>query len=292
MSEKICCALAKRLGDRLAALDAELRKEAHLGYAKLAAQYGQPASSIERHKKVCLGLARTSKPSAPVPDPAAAPPIVVSSKPSLDERLDGTQKILDTQDSIAGTSAREPPNLAESRAHKVAWILRQMILGQWTDENERAQVRLLVDRWKLSPDTVAEYVRSAKDSLAISSASVAQVKAYSAHWHETIRDKALDDETLDLRTAATAQSNYDRALGVTGDAKIQINLAEDPKFRAAAQRFVDAVQDVLTSPEAIAERLVEAGTPVPSDLIGTVLAAADAAIAERLAPKPMLLRGA
>lgn len=52
-----CCAMAKRLEERLVNLDDELRKPAHPAYAKLAAQYGQPPSSIERHKKVCLGLA-------------------------------------------------------------------------------------------------------------------------------------------------------------------------------------------------------------------------------------------
>lgn len=243
MSGKACCAMARRLAGRLAALDLELRKGAHLGYAKLATQYGQPASSIERHKKVCLGLGRAPKATVPTPDPAVAPVIVVAPKPSKEASKNGGGKSLDAQEQVAGAGAREPPNLAESRAHKVAWILREMILGRWTEDNERAGVRELAERWKLQTSTVEEYARSARDSLAISAASVAEVRAYSAHWHETIRDKALDGEEPDLRTAAQAQNNFDRALGVVGDSKqVTINIVQHPAFVAMVDAALDALR--------------------------------------------------
>jgi len=90
-----------------------------------------------------------------------------------------------------------------------------------------------------------------------------------------------------LAIAQKARVEIARLAGcIQSGTTVNVNLAEDPKFREAARRFVDAVQDVLASPEAIAARLAEQGTPVPSDVVAAVLAAADAAIVERLRPRP------
>lgn len=290
-----CCSLAEKVGGRrMVDLDAELCRADHRSFRKLAEAYGIPGqkSAVERHKKGCLRIGMGYEPP-PVQDPPRGRPVRVEPVPSVPEVSQGQRAEAGTP-TVDPLPARAPVSgkVAISLPERMAYIVSQMTDGTWDSARDIPHCAAM---WGLHEDSVRHTARHVTAGRQLNRGDMADREEESLAFYawqledlrRTLAECVEPEERSKVHARMTeVRARMDAILFPRAGATINVNFAEDPKFREAARKFVDTVQDVLASPEAIAARLVEQGTPVPSDVIAAVLAAADVAIAERLRPRP------
>lgn len=308
-----CCKVAGTLGKRLAKLDEELRSPEHRSFRKLAEAFGVPGqkSAIERHKHRCLGIAGKygGTSTVMVESPKDLPPVEAApkSKPprrKVSQGQAGTARSVPevSQPDAARARARESAKDATSHEERVLHIVSQMATGTWDGPKEISE---LAGSWGLDRDTVRRMAAEAALICRVDRGTVEERRQASMGYWRRLYERAMDEADQPgefdaaskcLAVAATAQTGWDKAGGVYDDATKVTAIFGDPRFVEAAKRYVDAVQGVLDSAGAIAERVrARLGADVPLDVIAAVLAVVDEAIEERVrgaAQAPALPGGA
>lgn len=291
--KEVCCSLGRRCD--IGGINAALRSG--MSVREVAKTFGVGKTVVSDHRAECLKLEAVKK---------AAPSVSAAEPPKEAEAAD-------SPDSVRGQSgqptvaprARLPTEAKDAKTFvEQSLVCADMVAsGKWEG---RASVRWLSALWGISIEAVRERHRAgvvaaeadrghieAERQVAIGALQEQEriaLEAFEASKGVVDEEGQLLFSAGDPRLLAIAQKARAEIARIAGcipqGTTVNVNVETDPKFRAAAQRFVDVVQDVLGAPEELAERLARLGTPVPSDIIAQVLAAADASIAERLRPRP------
>jgi hypothetical protein len=122
-------------------------------------------------------------------------------------------------------------------------------------------ITALATVWKLSEDTVREYVRSAEDARRMNRGDVAAARAQGEAFLVRCRDDALDAD--DFQAAIAAQKELNRVTGAVDVSKtIKVVVTNTPEFLA----LVDATLDALVPFPAARAAVVARWTQAAKDL--------------------------
>lgn len=300
--DKSCCALGRRAD--IGAINAALR--AGMGVREVAKTFGVGKSVVGEHRAECLRL-----------DGATSKPRAVTAETRVEKGP--REEVADSADTVRGQSgqvsgalrARLPtdPNDAKTFTEQSLVCADMIAAGRWEG---RTTVRWLSALWGLSGEAVrarhqAGTVVAQADRGHIESERQVAIGALQEQERVALEafeaSKLILDEEGEqtfgagdpkfLAIAQKARSEMARIAGCVPQAAttVNVNFAEDPKFREAARRFVDAVQDVLGASSSIVERLAARNVSVSVEAAAAVLAEAEAILCERFAPRPQLGEG-
>lgn len=296
-----CCGLARALGpEKLAELNAELRRPNHQSFRKLAAALDVRHNAIERHKKGCLRLGEPlggkKVETIQLPETEDLPPIrkrprrVSQVSHGTEHGTDGTAGVprgtehgTGPADGTAEPVATRAPapvsdNPAERRRNRVLEIVASLSDGTW--DTPRDNVARRVKEWGVSKATVEDMVREATIGAVVDPESVRQRRAVSmGRWGWGLEQAKLaiekgpefpDTMSKLLSSYAQMQTGWDKAAGVLDEStKVQVNVVAHPVFIAmldsvlmALRQFPEANAAVRAAVRAKLDVLRQAPVPL------------------------------
>jgi hypothetical protein len=245
--KEFCCALAERLGPRVAGLDDELRSPGHRSFRKLGVEYDVAHVAIKRHKDGCLGL--RGQATTPEDLPGEAP--TVRMKPAKQDRETGCNS--------AETAGLEPPrarglmrlDAPKNHEEKVLAVVSRIADGTW---NGQVDIPYFAREWGCSADALRHVVREAFMVANVDRGTVDQRRqvgmgkwdAQVALVDDAIRKGPEFPDTMSKLIAERARGvdGWCKAAGVYEDStKIQVNVTVHPVFTGTVESILLALRD-------------------------------------------------
>jgi hypothetical protein len=292
--ESACCALAEKLGARIADLDVELRRPDHRSFRKLAEAIGLPGqkSVIERHKKGCLRIGQGYD-VPPVKDPPPGRTVRVESVPAVSQGQSASAGTLAT--SVTRARAPEPSKGSKTLLERTAHIVSQMSAGTWDSARD---IGRCAAAWGLHEQTVRDEVRviyaarrlnrgdveaREEESLAFYTWQVEDLQA-------TLADDLTPDEKGRIHARITEVRSRMDSIVIPKVGGGRGFSPDDPEFARAVGQYVEAVNATLEDAAGIGLDVAD----IPPEHVERVLRAARKRLDERLAAlvEPALVNAA